>query len=193
MTPTRRGTWVWRDLIVFTPSIRVVLTTEGDFLALKEAAQNFDGLPHASLSDGRSVKGDSNGLIFVEGVARPDANLEATSAQVIDSCELPRQMDRMVKVVVQHQWADSKPCRCLGDRHKWREGSGTAVDVIPRVHDIESEIFDSSGMRGDLIEVEDIARLKPKTKWVHVMSLPTRWATSRAATRQRVPSGRTRR
>lgn len=69
----------------------------------------------------------------------------------------------------------------MGDRHKWREGSGTTVDVIPRVHDIESEIFDGSGMRGDLIEGE-FARLKPKTKWVHVMSLPTRWATSRAAT-----------
>ena len=100
---------------------------------------------------------------------------------MIDSCELPRQMDGMVKVVVQHQRADSKPCRCFGHRHKWREGSGTAVDVIPRVHDIESEIFDSSGMRADLVEVE-FARLKPKTKWAHVMSLPTRWATSRAAT-----------
>jgi hypothetical protein len=33
-------------------------------------------------------------------------------------------------------------------------GSGTAVDVIPRVYDIEFEIFDSSRMRGDLIEVE---------------------------------------
>jgi hypothetical protein len=36
-------------------------------------------------------------------------------------------------------------------------------------------------MRADLVEVE-FARLKPKTKWAHVMSLPTRWATSRAAT-----------
>ena len=154
----------------------VVLAMEVDFIALEKAVQNFDGLSHAGLSDGRSVKGDSNCYIFVEGVARSDANLESPPAQVIDSCELPRQVDGMVKVVVQHQWADSKPCRCLGHRHKWREGSGTVVHVIPRVHDIESEIFDSSGMRGDLIEVE-FARLKPKTKWMHVMSLPTRWGT----------------
>ena len=87
----------------------VILATEYDFIAIKQTAQNFDGLPHASLSDGRSVKADSNCFIFVEGVPRPDANLEATSAQVIDSCELPRQKDGMVKVVVQHQWADSKP------------------------------------------------------------------------------------
>ena len=51
-------------------------------------------------------------------------------------------------------WTSSKPCRRLGHRHKWSEGSGTTVDVIPRVYDIEFEIFDSSRMRGDLIEVE---------------------------------------
>jgi hypothetical protein len=90
-------------------------------------------------------------------VARPDSNLKATSAQVTDSSELPRQMDGMVKVVVQHQWADSKPGRCLGYRHKWCKGSGTVADVIRCVHDIESEIFDSSGVRGDLIDLGSLA------------------------------------
>ncbi len=166
----------------------VVLATEDDFIAIKKTAQYFDGLPHASLSDGRSVKGDSDGLILVEGVARPDANLEATSAQVIDSCELPRQMDGMVKVVVQHQRADSKPCRCPGHRHKWREGSGTVVDLIPRVHDIESEIFDSSRMRGDLIEME-FAALETQSEWMHVMDEPTdEMGHFSCRDRQRVPS-----
>jgi hypothetical protein len=42
-------------------------------------------------------------------------------------------------------------------------------------------------VRGDLIEV-GFARLKSKTKWMHVMSPPRRWVTSRAASGQRVPS-----
>ena len=71
-----------------------------------------------------------------------------------------------------HQWdafrTTSKPCRCPGHHHKWSEGSGTAVDLNLRECDIEFEIFDSSRMRGDLIEMQ-FARFETQSEWTHVM------------------------
>jgi hypothetical protein len=69
---------------------------------------------------------------------RSDPDFEAASAQMVQAGQLLRQMDRVVKVIVQNKRADAQSCRAVGDCHQGCQGGPSINDVVPRVHYVES-------------------------------------------------------
>jgi hypothetical protein len=55
-------------------------------------------------------------------------------------------MHRMVKVVVQDQWADSELGRTVSRSHQRCQRRPSINDVIPRVQDIESGFLGGSSL-----------------------------------------------
>ena len=52
-------------------------------------------------------------------MARADPDFEPATAQVVDAGELARQVDRMVEVIVQNEWANPQTRGALGHRQEW--------------------------------------------------------------------------
>ena len=100
----------------------VVLSGQGHTLAIEELPEDLGGLGEASLSDCRWVKCLPYGLVLGEGVPCSDPDLEATPAQMVQAGQLLRQMDRVVKVIVEDKGTDAEVRRAVGDSHQRRQG-----------------------------------------------------------------------
>jgi hypothetical protein len=84
-------------------------------------------------------------------VASADADLEAAAAQVVQAGQFPRQVDRVVEVVVEHQRADAQACRAVGHRHERRERRPALQDVVPGREDVEAGVLGRLGLRAQLL------------------------------------------
>ena len=118
----------------------------GNRLAIEQLAKDLHGFGQPGLSHRWWIKRPTNGRVFGEGVSSTNANLESTPTEVVQAGELSRQMHRMVKVVVQDQWADSELGRTVGRSHQRRQGRPSIDDVIARVQDIESHLLGGASL-----------------------------------------------
>ncbi len=100
----------------------IVLPVMGDLLPTEESAENLDGLGEASLADCWRLERLSDCLVFGEGVPCSNADFETATTQVVQAGQLSRQMDRVVKIIVEHKRADAQVRRAPGDRHQRCQG-----------------------------------------------------------------------
>jgi hypothetical protein len=144
----------------------IVLAVEGDFLAVQEPAEELHGFHQTSLAHARWIEALAGGGVLRKGVASADADLEATVAKVVDAGELPRQVDGIVEVVVQHQGADLQARGAVGHRDQWRQRSPAIEDVVPRVDHVEAGVFDGPRKGAQTIG-RDIPDLEAKAERAH--------------------------
>jgi hypothetical protein len=129
----------------------VVLSAVGHGLAIEEPAEDLYRLGESSLANWSRVEALPDGVILGEGVPRTDPHFEATPAQMVQASQLLGQTDRVVKVIVQNEWADAERGRAVGDRHQGCEGWPTIDDVIPRVHHVKTSSLRGPGLCAQLV------------------------------------------
>src|ERR1051326_464788 len=81
----------------------VVLTIEGDLFTVEQAPHDLDGLCETRLAHRRQIEPNTDNGVFREGMTGADAELQAAAAELVDGCQLARQVDRVPEVVVQDQ------------------------------------------------------------------------------------------
>ena len=134
--------------------------------AIEEPTEDLDRLGEPGLADRWWIEVLADGLVLAEGVARSDPNFEATPAQMVQAGELLGQMDRVVKVIVQHKRADAESRRAFGDSHQRYERRPPINHVIPGVHHVETGFLSGLGMRPQII-CGALRYLEAKAKWTH--------------------------
>lgn len=110
-------------------------------LAIDEATNHLDTLHQPGFAMPRMLEAGTRRSVLLRGVAGADAELESTLGQVIQRCRLPRQLNRVTHVVVDHECPQPNPLRRLRDgtqRDKWREAW---ADMVTDEHDIEAQLL----------------------------------------------------
>jgi hypothetical protein len=95
---------------------------------------------------GAAVEIEAGLFVFRPHAAGAQTELEATIAQNIDRCRLPRQQHRMAEIVVQDVGADPQARARRGgayERRKWRQKIG---QVIRHSKNLITKLFDLKGL-----------------------------------------------
>ena len=92
----------------------------------------------------RWAERDGHGLVLVDGVPGPQAELQATVGQEVDRGRLAGQQHRVVEPVVEHQRADSQRGGDVGRVDERGEGVGGA-EVVGRLAGREAEALGLAG------------------------------------------------
>lgn len=100
----------------------VVLPVMGDLLPVEESAEDLDGFGEASFADRGRVKRLPDCLVLAEGVPCSEPDFETAATQMVEAGQLPGEMDRVVKIIVEDERADAQVGRAVGYRHQRREG-----------------------------------------------------------------------
>ena len=89
-------------------------------------------------------------------MACADAEFDASIREVVDRCDLLSEVYRMMKVVVEDQWAQPDPFgyRCHSEQR--REGRPAIADVIRRMDHIEP-----GGLGGDRVRTQLVGVARP--------------------------------
>ena len=113
----------------------------GHRFAVEQRTQQLDRLRHSGLANRRRIERQPDRPVFRERMACADTELDATAAEVVNRRDLPSELHRMVKVVVEHERTDAYPRGRFGHRAEERERRPRAAHVIGRVHDVEAGRF----------------------------------------------------
>ena len=101
------------------PAQLVVPARERDGLAVEESPHDLDRFGQASLAGGGWIEWGPDRLVFVERVARAEAEFDAPVREVVERRDLASKVNRMVKVVVEDQRTQPETSSDGRDRHQW--------------------------------------------------------------------------
>ncbi len=101
---------------------------------------------------------------------RADANLQTASAEMVDAGQLPDEMDRVVKVVVEDQRAHPERSRALGHRDQRRQRGPAVDDVVPGVDHVQAGVLGRARVGAQLFGGA-LPQLVAEAEPVHIGSL----------------------